>query len=874
MHIVIATDGLPFDGQTIRETALGGSESAVYYMARELAKRGHRVDVFCRCQRPGAYEGVVYNDVHELPRIGPALYPDVLIISRFMQMFRAPIRGKMQILWDHDILTEPEPLLSFSVFCDRIVNLSAYHVKQYKDKLPDENHAPVRALFRQSRNGYDPEIVPQKAEKSDHLYLFTSRPERGLLNLLKMWPKIKRIDPQAVLGICNYKTVKDPRVEEIWRECEKVIRHYPSIRMLGNMAKHELYQVLARAHAVLYPTEFPEISCISALEAQACGTPFIATDDFALSETVAPDTRVPRDGNIEHDEKVFADYEKRFLEKIRLLRDPQVYQLAQNTARKWVEEYTWEKIAAEWESEMFSFFHNRLSMTPEENVRLGLRAIGHTEGDDGSGLVSPRPLSEFEIEALTPPLARLCSEKTAVTCAGKHKPLVEAIAAELPQLRLATGDEPLGAQIVITDCLQCGKLFPSDLPTGITVCYLLRTGDWFDRCMEDRVYAFDALDIETVFGNQDNFDAQFINMGLSNRLGYIGYWLVTYNYDPGKPLGAIDDERKRLTVEPYTPVHLCMIAKDAELDIGRALSSASPYVDAIWVGVDKTSSDETFKIAEQYGTAFYVDSPSEVGFGEARNQSIQHVPEGDWVLWVDTDEELVGGPMLRKYTNRLIHPCFIVFQHHLIWEGMKLEPDRHVRVFRKAGGFKFQHCIHEQPSPWENRPAPALTILPDVHVLHYGYVTEAIRRRKCQFRNLPLLVKDREVHRDRKLGWFFIMRDFVNAAMWEAEAKHPEESMAYLDEAIGVYDENFSKETDPVYRKISFDLYQQAVKARRIGFPMDIALQPMFNGNTRTNVGRFVFRSIEEMKKTVDWQLEESSQELAKYGVPERWSHE
>ena len=39
MHIVLYAGGIPFDGETIEERSLGGSESAAYYVAKELSER-------------------------------------------------------------------------------------------------------------------------------------------------------------------------------------------------------------------------------------------------------------------------------------------------------------------------------------------------------------------------------------------------------------------------------------------------------------------------------------------------------------------------------------------------------------------------------------------------------------------------------------------------------------------------------------------------------------------------------------------------------------------------------------------------------------------------------------------------------------------
>ena len=69
MEIVFYVPGMPFNGETLaRGLSLGGSESAGYYLARELGARGHRVTVFAAIphQGAGSWDGVTY-----LP-IGPA----------------------------------------------------------------------------------------------------------------------------------------------------------------------------------------------------------------------------------------------------------------------------------------------------------------------------------------------------------------------------------------------------------------------------------------------------------------------------------------------------------------------------------------------------------------------------------------------------------------------------------------------------------------------------------------------------------------------------------------------------------------------------------------------------------------------------------
>ncbi len=85
-------DGLPFDGETILHRSLGGSESAVYYMARELRLLGYEVWVVNNCDRPGTYEGVRYVHKRDFGSLALRTEFDVFIVSRFYNFFQVPFR--------------------------------------------------------------------------------------------------------------------------------------------------------------------------------------------------------------------------------------------------------------------------------------------------------------------------------------------------------------------------------------------------------------------------------------------------------------------------------------------------------------------------------------------------------------------------------------------------------------------------------------------------------------------------------------------------------------------------------------------------------------------------------------------------------------
>ena len=84
-------------------------------------------------------------------------------------------------------------------------------------------------------------------------------------------------------------------------------------------------------------------------------------------------------------------------------------------------------------------------------------------------------------------------------------------------------------------------------------------------------------------------------------------------------------------------ISLCMIVRDAEETVGRAIKSALAVVDEVVV-VDTGSADNTRLIVEGYG-ARVVEHDWNDDFAAARNAGIE-AAYGDWILVLDADEIL------------------------------------------------------------------------------------------------------------------------------------------------------------------------------------------------------------------------------------------
>lgn len=85
---------------------------------------------------------------------------------------------------------------------------------------------------------------------------------------------------------------------------------------------------------------------------------------------------------------------------------------------------------------------------------------------------------------------------------------------------------------------------------------------------------------------------------------------------------------------------ICLITRDAERNLERALRSVAPLGAEVLVG-DTGSRDRTVAIAQSLGAKVF-SVPWREDFGGAQNQVLERAT-GDWVLWLNPDEELLSG---------------------------------------------------------------------------------------------------------------------------------------------------------------------------------------------------------------------------------------
>lgn len=269
-----APDGR-WGSNSLEQRGIGGSEEAVILMSRELAALGYHVEVYAYPpDRQVGLDGfgVWWLPVHTYSANGLAP-PDVFISWRAYALAAQGGVRALNFLWLHDrvipTLAPPELVAQLT----GLLVLSEHH----KAQLPP--HAMSKALL--TRNGVASSFW-LRGRNHAHDFIFASHPERGLEQLLQIWPVISGAVAGAQLHLYHgfpptYGQTGAPEQELVnmrafrQRVEQLLLRHASSVHMHGMVNQSTLARAYASAGFWLYPTSMAETSCISAMKAMGNG---------------------------------------------------------------------------------------------------------------------------------------------------------------------------------------------------------------------------------------------------------------------------------------------------------------------------------------------------------------------------------------------------------------------------------------------------------------------------------------------------------------------------------------------------------------------------------------------------------------------------
>lgn len=187
--------------------------------------------------------------------------------------------------------------------------------------------------------------------RNPKLIVYGSSYDRGLEWLLKMWPDIKKEVPEAKLrvfygwNLFDIAAKGNPQMFE-WKDQMIELMKQDGITDLGRISHEAVKKEFETAGIWAYPTQFGEISCITAMKAQTYGAIPVVVAYAALQETVQYGIKV--DGDI-YDQETKDEFKK---ELISLLKSPERQEEIRVPMMKWAKsKFPWSKVAAQWDAE-------------------------------------------------------------------------------------------------------------------------------------------------------------------------------------------------------------------------------------------------------------------------------------------------------------------------------------------------------------------------------------------------------------------------------------------------------------------------------------------------------------------------------------------
>lgn len=331
------------------QTGIGGSEEAVIRLADELTGLGWKVTVYGDPREDaGIYKDVEYKQWYEINHSDSF---NVLVLWRSIGFVDINPKAKFTMLWLHDKPNNPDFTEERVDKVDKIAVLSEYH----KSILRMAKKGGVFAKMPDTKVFVTTNGIPNidlEWKGNPHRIIYMSSPDRGLVYLLKNWSKVIKEVPDADLHIFYGFNVFDalskgnPANQQWKQEIIKMMKQ-PGISYHGRVGHEALHYELSRTGIWAYPTDFEEISCISAMKAQACGAIPVVTNFAALEETVKNGVKVDVDIQTEEGQE---EYTKAL---ITALKNEEWQKDIRKNMMPWArKQFVWKDVAVLW-TELF-----------------------------------------------------------------------------------------------------------------------------------------------------------------------------------------------------------------------------------------------------------------------------------------------------------------------------------------------------------------------------------------------------------------------------------------------------------------------------------------------------------------------------------------
>lgn len=315
---------------------VGGAELALLTMCRGWHDRGYDVTLFNNPDNP---ENSVFRQ-RTIEEFKPLEDRDVLIV------FRSPndkvtgaTKGKI-CWWSCDQQTVGD-FKEFSKRVHKIVTISPRHAEFFRVMYGITDTITIDLPVR---NDYDAPV-----EKIPRRCIYTSIPDRGVMQLNAAWPLINRDVPDSSLVITSDWRLWDAEVpiSELYPYKTPFARQ-PNVSYFGAVNRRQLIKYQLEADLLLYPCTYDELFCIAVAEAQVAGAIPVTSQFGAIRTTNEFGVQIAG-----------SPYEPAFIETfvrtaVELLNDPCLKEKQEEMKEKAKKRFALDRILDLWDEKVFN----------------------------------------------------------------------------------------------------------------------------------------------------------------------------------------------------------------------------------------------------------------------------------------------------------------------------------------------------------------------------------------------------------------------------------------------------------------------------------------------------------------------------------------
>ena len=248
---------------TSKNKAIGGSETVVCQLLKYFPS-DYTIYVSGSVIEE-TIDNIHFIHINTLSNFVSTLKFHTVLVSRFVDFYELFPQTEFyqSFIWAHDTtlisnhLNVSSILTKWSNKITGCICQTPWHMNTFIKMYP----SLTNKLYH-INNGIDIKKFNFRTNKIENQFIYSSRPERGLEKLLKLWPDILVSLPTATLYICSYV----PFDNEHFKKLESIIKQFNNIKYVGCLDKTQLYELMKSSMYWLYPTNYCETSCITAME--------------------------------------------------------------------------------------------------------------------------------------------------------------------------------------------------------------------------------------------------------------------------------------------------------------------------------------------------------------------------------------------------------------------------------------------------------------------------------------------------------------------------------------------------------------------------------------------------------------------------------